>query len=133
MKRTLFPTIALAAVTLAASGCGFERSTSVLVPNAPSAPSAPAPGGAAPAGSVTPMVGTWVSNEVQLPSASSCGHFQYQITSQTSNSISGTFTAQCGGGLNISGQASGQLNGTSVPLSISGVASLSGIPSCAFS
>src|ERR1043165_7714655 len=79
------------------------------------------------------MVGMWVSNEVQLPSASSCGHFQYQITSQTASSISGTFTAQCGGGLNISGNASGQVNGNAVPLSLSGTATLPGIPACAFS
>src|SRR4030095_15632377 len=63
---------------------------------------------------------------------SSCGHFQYQIASQTPSSISGTFTAQCGSNLNISGNASGQLNGSTVQLAISGTASLSGLP-CAFS
>jgi hypothetical protein len=133
MPRTLISIGTILVVATLATGCSFERSTSTSV-TSPTAPSTgtPTPGGT-PAGGAPQMVGMWVSNEVQLPSASSCGHFQYQITSQTATSISGTFTAQCGGGLNISGNASGQMNGTSVPLSISGVASMSGIPSCAFS
>jgi hypothetical protein len=133
MPRTLIAIGTILVAATIASGCSFERSTSTSV-TSPTAPSAatPAPGGT-PSGGTPQMTGMWVSNEVQLPSASSCGHFQYQITSQTATSISGTFTAQCGGGLNISGNASGQVSGTSVPLSISGVASMTGIPSCAFS
>src|SRR5205823_2388898 len=65
-------------------------------------------------------------------SPSTCGNFQYQITSQTASTIAGTFTAICGGGLAVSGQASGQLNGTAVSLTASGTASRPGIPSCAF-
>src|SRR5262245_37045137 len=132
MKRTLAALVTLLIASTTVGGCAFERSTTTLAPTAPSVPTAPG-ANPTPSGSTPQLTGTWVSNEVQLPSASSCGHFQYQITSQTANSISGTFSAQCGGGLNISGNASGQLNGTSVPLSISGVASLSAIPRCAFS
>lgn len=130
MRCTLLPGTILFAAAVAAGGCAFERSSSVT---APTAPTVPGNTGGTPAPGSPSMLGMWVSNEVQLPSASSCGHFQYQITSQTSNSISGTFTAQCGNGLNVSGNASGQLNGTSVPLSISGTASMNGVPSCAFS
>lgn len=134
MRRTLVPAaVTLLAASVFAGGCAFERNTSVVAPTTPNAPAAaPSPGGVSPSGSPQ-LVGMWVSNEVQLPSPSSCGHFQYQITSQTASSIAGTFTAQCGGGLNISGNASGTMNGNNVALSISGTASLSGIPSCAFS
>jgi hypothetical protein len=78
------------------------------------------------------MVGTWVSNEVQLPSPTSCGRFQYAVATQTATSISGTFSAECGGGLKVSGNASGELNGNTVNLHITGTASMNGIPSCNF-
>jgi hypothetical protein len=129
MKRTLVPVLAALAASIGLA-CGFQRSSSITAPTSPTTSSSTP--GATPAGSAPQLLGTWVSNEVQLPSASSCGHFQYQIASQTASSISGTFSAQCGT-LNITGNASGQVNGTSVPLSISGVASMTGIPACAFS
>jgi hypothetical protein len=67
-----------------------------------------------------------------LPSPSTCGNFQYQITGQTSSSIAGTFTGVCGGGLAIAGNVSGQLNGTAVSITVSGTASMPGIPNCPF-
>lgn len=133
------PTLAgVLTAALLAAGCGFERSTNVVVPTAPSA--APPSGGGgttptpapSPAGS-TPLVGMWISNEVNLPSPTSCGFFQYQITSQTANSIAGTFTAQCGAGLSISGSASGQVNGNATSLTITGQGTLPGLPACPFS
>jgi hypothetical protein len=67
-----------------------------------------------------------------LPDPKTCGNFQYQIASQTPTSISGTFTGQCGGGLTISGSASGTLNGTAVTLTATGTASMPGVPNCPF-
>jgi hypothetical protein len=67
-----------------------------------------------------------------LPSPSTCGNFTYQIASQTSSSIAGTFTGVCGGGLAIAGSVSGTLNGTAVSITVSGTASMPGIPSCPF-
>src|SRR4051794_6370499 len=134
MKRTRFVIGAILTASVAA-GCGFERSTS-LGPTAPSAAAAATPSGASPApagSSSAALVGMWMSNEVNLPSPSSCGYFQYQITSQTATSIAGTFTAQCGGGLAISGNASGQLDGSVARLTITGTGSMPGIPACAFS
>src|SRR5262245_57693222 len=126
MMRTLPHLALVVAVAVGATACAFERSTNVVNPTSPSTPSTNtggtpgAPGNpGAPSSGVPPMVGTWVSNEVQLPSPTSCGHFQYQILTQTANSISGTFTAQCAS-LNISGNASGDLNGTTVNLHVTG-------------
>jgi len=132
MTRTLRLATSLFIVSVAAVGCAFERNTTITAPTPTNNGGGGTPAPGAPAPGAPSLVGTWVSNEVQLPSASSCGHFQYQITSQTSNSISGTFTAQCGNGLNVSGNASGQLNGNSVPLTVSGNASMNGIPNCTF-
>jgi hypothetical protein len=119
-----------AIVLLTTVGCGFQRSTNVLMPTTPSL--APSPGGGGTPSSNTPsLVGGWVSNDVTLPTASSCGNFQYQIASQTATSIAGTFTATCGN-LLVSASAHGEMSGTNVTLTISGAGSMNGIPSCPF-
>ena len=132
MTRSSSLVVALA-VSVAAVGCAFEHSTSLL---APSAAGAAAPVAANPSTSAgtSSLVGLWESNALPvLPSPSSCGNFQYQITSQTATSIAGTFTGVCGGGLALSGNATGQLNGTSVPFTVTASASMPGILSCPIS
>jgi hypothetical protein len=144
MQRPFALLTSLAVAVLVTTACGFDHSTSVLVPTStststPSAtPSAGSGGGNAPgtgSTSSTPsLVGTWTSSNTTptLPNPSTCGNFQYQIATQTSSSISGSFTAVCGGGLAISGNLTGQLNGTAVSITVTGTASMPGIPSCPF-
>jgi hypothetical protein len=80
------------------------------------------------------MMGLWASQSIAAPSPASCGKFQWSVSSQTPTSISGTFSAVCAGGVTISGTASGQLvNDTTVPITVTGNASLPGFPTCAFS
>jgi hypothetical protein len=142
MKRPL-SIVASLAVALMTTACGFEHTTNVLVPTSvpPSTASTPSAGNGAgngPGAGSTPstpsLVGTWASANAMpaLPDPKTCGNFTYQIASQTSSSISGTFTAICGGGLAISGNVSGTLNGTAVSITVSGTASMPGIPSCPF-
>jgi len=142
MKRPLLvPALAVAAAVMT-TACGFEHSTNVLVPTSVSTPSTtPSAGssGSGPGAGSTPtttpsLVGTWSSTNATptLPNPSTCGNFQYQIASQTATSIAGTFTATCGGGLTISGNLTGQLNGTAVSITVTGNASLPGVPNCAF-
>jgi len=128
MSRSLWAFVgALGAV--AAAGCGFQHSTNVL---APTATDGSRPSNNSPTGS-GPLVGTWSSNVLPtIPTIGRCGNFQYQIGSQTATTIAGTFSGVCGGGLTISGSASGQLNGTNVALTITGVASAPGLPNCPF-
>jgi hypothetical protein len=121
-------------MTLAA--CGFEHASSVLAPtssNSGAGGSNPTP---SPSGSTTPsLVGIWTSqsaNSPNIPSASTCGSFQYQIAAQTSNSIAGTFTAICANGLTISASANGHVDGTNVTLTLDGAGSMSGLPNCNF-
>jgi hypothetical protein len=120
------------AVAAPGAGCAFDHSSNMAGPSSASSSAASSTaGGTLAAGSLT---GLWESNTLPvLPSPSSCGDFQYQISSQTSSSISGTFSAVCGGGLSVSGNASGQLVGNAVPFTITGNASMPGIPSCAIS
>jgi hypothetical protein len=56
------------------------------------------------------------------------------VSSQSTSAVSGTFEADCAGGVIVSGSGSGQLaSSTTVSISISGVANLPGAPSCGFS
>ncbi len=134
MKRTPFGLVALAATALAAGGCGFERSsTSVLAPTAASAGKTSASGtnaGNADTTGAPSLVGVWTSNS--LPTGNSCGNFQYQIASQTATAISGSFSAECGGGIVLSGTVTGQMNGTAVTLTATGTGTMPNAPPCAF-
>src|SRR6266545_175928 len=139
MKRVQPGVLCIGVVALMTSACAFDHQTSVLVPTSAEAVNnnPPAAGGNSPGAGATStpsLVGTYVSSSPAptLPDPKTCGNFQYQITSQTPSSISGTFTGQCGGGLTISGSASGTLNGTAVTLTATGTASMPGIPSCPF-
>ena len=130
MTRTLALIVGLVS-SLSGMGCAFEHATNMAGPTpSPAASAAPTPG--ATAGSTAPsLVGLWESNALPvLPSPTTCGNFKYQISTQTATSIAGTFTAVCGGGLTITGNASGQLNGSAVPFTVTATASGPGIPNC---
>lgn len=124
--------VAVAAASVLAAGCGFEHSTNVLVPTSVNGNSGAGTSNANTAATPS-LVGLWAANPLPaLPSPSTCGNFQFQIASQTASAISGTFTGVCGGGLTASGNASGQLNGTAVAITVNGTATMPGIPSCSF-
>jgi hypothetical protein len=117
----------LGVVTLTAA-CGFEHSTNVIAPTAPTTNTSTTP-------SAPSMMGVWTSNALPagVPDPGSCGNFQFQVSDQNATSISGSFTAECGGGVTISGAGQGQLNGAAVTLTVRGNASGSLFPGgCAF-
>ena len=115
----------MAAASFATSACvGFEQSRNIFAPTDGVSVSAAAPS----------LLGAWVSQSIDgFPSPNSCSNLQWHVTSQTANSLAGDFAATCAGGVTIIGTASGQLNGTEVPLQASGTATLPGVPSCGFS
>ena len=80
---------ALVAAAVIAGGCGFEHARTPLVPT-----STDGAGNSTPNPVLTPsLIGLWSSNgAAALPSTDSCGNFHYQITNQTGNSITGTFS-----------------------------------------
>ena len=120
---------ALAAVTACAStACtGFESGKTT---GTSTAPTVSVPGGS----SSGALVGTWGEpTAFTIPSASSCGNFQWQITSQSDSAVAGAFSATCDGGIGISASASGTLNtATTVGITVTGVALVSGVPACNF-
>ena len=117
-------------LVVATSACtGFERdSTGILTPSSTSESAT----GSAAATAVPTMLGTWSSHPIAGLAASSCTGFSWQVTSQTSNAIAGTFSATCANGISGSGTASGQINGSSVPYTVNGTAARPGLASCPF-
>lgn len=76
------------------------------------------------------LVGTW-SSSAALPSAQSCSDFRWEITEQTGNSASGSFSATCPGGLKVAGTARGTMLGSTISFAANATATVTGLPSCA--
>ena len=132
MTRTMSRLIAVAAVSVLATACAFERSSSSepLLPSAPTGTN----GNGGSNNSPQSLLGTWTSQAVtELPSVASCGNVRWRVTSQTATSLAGDFAALCAGNIMINGSASGQLNGTTVPITATGSATVPGLPACNFS
>jgi hypothetical protein len=69
---------------------------------------------------------------VTIASSGSCANFQWQVTSVSSNSMAGNFSATCGGNISVVGSASGRVEGNQVPLAVAGTATYAGVLSCEF-
>jgi hypothetical protein len=114
MNKTL-AFIALAIAAAVTSGCfGYER-TSTLGPSSTGA---------------SALLGNWTSSNV-IPSPGACTDFRWNVTQQTGNTASGTFSATCPGDVRVSGTANGTLSGSSVTWNAQGTASVPNLPSCA--
>src|SRR4029453_18157062 len=118
--------IALPLAAILSSACGFERQSSVLAPTPASTDSGG--GGGTPPTSGPNLLGTWAPLNRTGPSASSCGNFQWTVTSQTETTLAGNFFIECAGNITITGSARGQLNGNSVPMTATGTANIPGVP-----
>jgi hypothetical protein len=81
--------------------------------------------------SVTSLLGNWSSASSVGAGAASCTNFQWRVTGQQGNNVSGEASAICGS-LSISGTVSGTVNGNEIPYQITGSAEMSGV-SCPFS
>jgi hypothetical protein len=113
----------LVLATVFGAGCDFQRRSSSI---APSSTNTPNNGG----GNATPSyTGTWSSANVNdLPSQlQGCANFQWTVSSQTAESISGEFTATCTGGIVVTGTGTGQLMGQQLQINIHATANISGV------
>jgi hypothetical protein len=130
MIRALSTRAAIAIASTLTVACGFEHTSTNLLAPTPG-PAQPPPGNTQPPPS--PMLGTWVSAGLPPnPSPNTCANFRYQITAHVGTTISGGFTGECASGLTISGNATGQLNGTALTLTATGEGTKAGVGSCAF-
>jgi hypothetical protein len=146
MMQSMPKLVALFATALMAVGCGVERSTSILVPTTiePSstgiAPSDPFAAAAASAQTSSPsLVGTWARAGTfsaqaitSLPDPNSCTEFQFTMISQTPTAATGSFHARCPGDVTLTGTATGQLGGATIPMLFTGFATANGAPACPF-
>jgi hypothetical protein len=133
MTRGLLLASTLIAASALTAGCAFEQRTNVASPSSSSSSGGSETGAPAP-GTTDAHVGFWAADGVDIPTPSSCTNFKLEITSESSNSLSGDFEATCADGLTIEGTASGSINGNSVPLSLTGTVTLgTGLLPCNFS
>ncbi len=103
------------AATIVSAGCiGYERK-STLGPSGTSG-----------------LLGSWISSTA-VPSATSCADFKWDVTQQTGNMVSGTFSATCAGDLRVAGTANGTLSGSTVTWNAQATASVPNLPSCPIS
>ena len=119
MKSRMSLVLLALVAAIAAAGClEFSHQESLTSPTS--------------VGDLKSLLGTWSSSST-LPSAESCSDFRWNVTEQSGNSASGSFSATCPGGLKVSGTASGTQLGTVISWTATGSASAPGLPSCAIS
>lgn len=75
------------------------------------------------------LLGTWTSSSL-VTSPGACTDFRWNVTQQSGNNASGTFTATCPGDVKASGTATGTLNGSTVTWTAQGTASVPSFSSC---
>lgn len=111
--RNALGALCLIATTAASSCAGYER-TSTLGPSSTG---------------IAALLGNWTSANL-VPSANACTEFKWNVTEQTGNTASGTFSATCAGSLKVAGSANGTLSGSTVSWNAQATASVPALPSC---
>jgi hypothetical protein len=123
--------LALAVITSACVDVKHETTTPSSPSSSPSSPSS------SPSGQVSNVLntGAWASTTQKATSSfnpGECGNFEWQITTMTTTSATGTFSAVCAGGLALKGSAEGKLEGITANITVSGTGSSPTISSCTF-
>ncbi len=128
--RSLLLLSSLAAVVAINAACSVERTSSSLAPSSVNVATSTTSASKS-------MIGAWVSANTLSTAAitalmplSSCGNFQWNITSQTATAANGTFAAVCPS-YNVAGTIVAQLGGATIPLVFTGNAT-QGSDTCAF-
>ncbi len=129
--RSLLLLSSLAVVVAVNAACSAERTSSSLAPSIVNVATSTTSASKS-------MIGTWVSANTLSTAAitalvplSSCGNFQWNVTSQTATSATGTFAAVCPGPYTVAGNIVAKLGGATIPLVFSGNAT-QGSDTCAF-
>jgi hypothetical protein len=118
MKRILHTAASLLFALGAGACAGFESHSSIVAPTE--------------AAAIASMLGTWSSQSIG-DIANGCSNFQWKITAQSDDALSGEFSATCANGISGSGVANGRLNGGDVEFTVTGTANIANVASCPFS
>jgi hypothetical protein len=89
------------------------------------------PTSASPTVSMDAFAGTWSSVSTSAPTTG-CGNVQYTVTPVSASSANVSFTAVCGGNINVSGTGTGAISGSTLNWSASGLVAQGGV-NCPFS
>lgn len=110
MRRTLTgpPAIVAIVALVAIGGCDLL--------NKKDSPTAPSPA----TGSLEPFVGTFVSTSVASVGPTSCGNLLYLVTPTSATAATVTFTATCATNIQVSGNGTGTLSGSTLGWSAQG-------------
>jgi hypothetical protein len=107
--------VILLATTLV-TGCGFENTSNLLTPTAPSGNTGTGSSGGASnsAGATTTPAsafsGAWGSSSIAGLPVGNCTNVKWLITQQSATSIGGTMSATCAGGATVSATLNGQMS-----------------------
>jgi hypothetical protein len=109
-----------------AGGCDLldrnkDKSSSSETPTSPSSTGA----------SMDAFAGTWSSVSASTP-ATGCGNVKYTVIPVSASSGTVSFSATCGGNINVNGTGSGTMSGSTLNWSATGVVSQGGV-NCPFS
>jgi hypothetical protein len=122
MRSHFITSFVLALACVAASGCDlFKKDTDGT--ESPTSPSAPAV-------SLNVFAGSWTSLTAATP-ATGCGTVNYTVTPLSATSATVTFSGTCAGNIQVTGTGSGQVNGSSLDWSATGLVGQGGV-NCPF-
>jgi hypothetical protein len=134
---TIFTLLSLLLASTLATGCAFENK--LTGPTSPSGTGDTAGGtstGASTGSTTSPasaFAGAWGSSTIAGLPLGNCSDVKWLITTQTASSVSGTVTATCASGINVSANLTGTMQSDSVMnLVTTGTLTAMGLP-CQFS
>lgn len=123
MRRTRSGLLALGTIVavLATGGCG-------LLDKLKDSPTSPSPATT----SLDPFVGSFTSTSTAAPGPTSCGNVRYVVTPTSTTSATITFSATCASSIELTGNGTGTLSGSTLGWNAQGSVSQGGI-TCPFS
>jgi Flp pilus assembly protein TadG len=115
--------VAIAAASLLTVGCDLLNPKKDKSSTAPTSPSSNL--------SMDAFAGTWSSVSPSTP-ATGCGNLKYTVTPVSAASANVSFSATCGGNINVNGSGSGTISGSTLNWNATGLVSQGGV-NCPFS
>ena len=126
MKPRFLPLV-LIGLSVSVSACSVEKSVN------PTSPTTSTSTTTTNTTTTRTTVATWASSTADLPKGAGCSNFKWNLTGETSTSLSGDFSLLCLGAVAVTGTATGTVSGATVTIAGLGTAAGQGVPTgCTF-
>ena len=122
MRKSVFLAALVALVSMWSAGCDLLSKNKKDDSGTPTSPS--------PTVSMDAFAGTWSSVTASTP-PTGCGNLKYTVIPMTTTSANVTFSATCGGNINVTGSGAGTLSGSTLNWSATGLVAQGGV-NCPF-